>query len=249
MQLVDPDAALPTVLRGMRALEGIGSIRELSRASGASPAVISRLERGLAMPTPDLLWRWASGVNDGRPEPELWTTTIYAAAATWPGDAQFLLVRYADPQHDPELCWALACEASDLVSAKLKEDATFGSAAAYIPAGAHRYARFASLIEAGDADAHRAAWFAMVRQAVPTVVAELSRYLLDPDDPVADADERVRRALANHLMEIYVENGQGPILVSAAPDEVLTDLLARWPRLSTAQRDIIRRLIASWLPD
>ncbi len=249
MQLIGSNAALPTVLRGIRTLRGISSIRELGRTSGASPAVISRLERGLAMPTPDLLWRWASGLNDGRTDPELWTTTIYAAAATWPGEAQFLLVRYADPQHDPELCWALACGASDLVRTTLKEDVASDRGAAYIAAGAHRYARFASLVEKGDMDAHRTAWFALVRQAVPTVVAELSRYLLDPDDPVSEPDERVRRALAAHLMEIYVENGQGPIRVSASPDEVLSDLLAHWPRLSRAQRDIIRRLIVSWLPE
>ena len=249
MQLIDPATPLPTVLRGMRALRGVGSIRQLSRASGASPAVVSRLERGLAMPTPDLLWRWASGLNDGRPDPELWTTTMYAAAATWPDDAQFLLSRFVDPQHDPELCWDLAGAASDRVADALKAGAAVDQGSAYLAAGAHRYARFASLVETGDRDAHRAAWFVLVREALPTVVAELSRNLREPDDPARPDDGSFGPVLATRLMEIYIENGQEPIRVSPSPDEALTDLLDGWPRLSPTQRDVMRRLVASWLPE
>lgn len=249
IQLIDRNSALPTVLRGMRKLNNTGSIRELGRISGVSPAVISRLERGLAMPSVDLLWRWASGLNDGRPNPELWMTTIYASAATWPRETQFLWVRYANPGHDPELCWSLACATSDLVSTAMKVTSDCDYVTAYMAAGAHRFPRFTSLVESGNADAHCAAWFEMVRRAAPAMVNKLSHDLFASGNLVPTADDDEHRKKLSHLMEIYVANGQELLRESNLTDEFPTDLMEHWSQLTLTQQDIIRQLIASWIPE
>ena len=251
ISLVASDTALPSFCRGIRALYGIHSLRELTRISGVSTSVISRMERGLIMPSVDILFKWSAGVRDGQPDPELWTTAIYAATATWPGEAQFLLVRYSDPVHDPDTCWTLACQAATLHTMVLEHTSDLAPTVAeglalHQHVGSQRYPRFASALQGPLAtEAAQAAWFAIFRQADPTVYAASVRYLLDPlrDEPV-----EAQSLIWVWLVEaVWVLNGQRPIHVpgkNEGTEEVLEDplwedLKTLWPHLPHPTRQAL----------
>ncbi len=258
--IIDPNAPLPTLLRGLRALYGGHSLRELSRLSTIHVGVLSRAERGLALPTVELLFRWSAGLNDGRPQPDSWATLVFAAAATWPDEVQFLLARYSDPTHDPEVCWSLACQATAIVAEGRKAlaaeppPAVVESWATYVEVGAGRYIRFTSLFQ-GDAaaeagDAQRAAWFVLWRQASAQSYAAASRFLGDWADD-EEGEPSLPLVLFVWLAEVWTANGQSPMRVAAnnrKPDPQLDELIATWPRLSRPARDALvvlsRQLVA-----
>ncbi len=169
-------AALPTVCRGLRELYGMSSIREFSRISSLSASIISRTERGLIMPSTDALYRWSTGLADGRPNPERWTTTIYAAAATWPTEPQFMLVRYADQRHDPEVIWRVAVQAADLTAYMINNPSvgTQPVINTFVERGAARFPRFVSSIRSKAVmDALRASWFDVFCRSNPETLSNI----------------------------------------------------------------------------
>lgn len=198
MDTHDPAAPLPAFLRGVRALYGLPSLRDLSRAGGVSPAVLSRLERGIIRPSLDVLFRWAAGIQDGQPAPDLWTDAVYAAAATWEGEAQFLLIRYADPVHDPRICWHLSRRSQALCATfsapRLGQDPETATGvtttmATFESVGRARYPRFAAALQGkwGE-EAGAAAWFSVWRRVDGAAYTAGIRYLLDEDVPPGSPD-------------------------------------------------------------
>lgn len=230
---------------------GLHSLRELSRSSGISTSVLSRTERGLIMPSVDILFKWSAGIHDGQPDPELWTTAIYAANAAWPEEAQFLLVRYSDPVHDPDTCWALACQAVALHTmiehVSDPAPAVAVAAANYKHVGRRRYPRFISALQgSAAAEAAQAAWFSMFRLADPTVYAASVRHLLDRDNPLPDDSVEVKSIVWVWLVDaVWVLNGSLPIhsqrhdKVEAPEDPLWEDLKTLWPRLPLPTRQAL----------
>lgn len=249
IQRVSETAPLPTFLRGSRALAGVTSIRRFHTLSSVSVAALSRLERGYAVPSVDMLLRWSAGCHDGRPDPELWASAVYAASATWEDAAEFALVRYADPHHDPVVCWALARVAGgltvEMVSGRHEwPDEVRIGANRLEDAGSRQYAHFGSALRSdAAADAACAAWFELFRGADTTVVAQASGHLLaDAESAVESADGDSRLLLMLWLSEVYVRHGKMPTPPAAssptktANDPQLGTLLAAWPRLTSDTR-------------
>lgn len=251
LPLISPDAPLPAFCRGERVLYGLHSLRELSRISEVSTSVLSRTERGLIMPSVDILFKWSAGIHDGQADPELWTTAIYAASATWPEEAQFLLVRYSDPIHTPEICWDLACQAVALQTmiehVSDPAPAVVEGVGNYKHVGSRRYSRFASALQSPLAmEAAQAAWFSVFRQADPTVYAASVRYLLDRDAPLPDDSVEEQSVVWVWLVEsVWIPNGQRPIRgqgkdeVGFPRDPLWRDLESLWPRLSQPTREAL----------
>lgn len=237
------------ICRGLRELEGIQSLREFSRRSGISTPVISRLERGLLMPSVDLLFRWSTGLNDGtRPSLSDWATAVYAAAATWDAEPAFMLVMYADQVHAPFDCWSLACAAADLLSDMLSSPPPelVPQLDVFLAMGASRYPRFRSIIH--DSEGHaalKAAWFELFRQSDRKVYAQVSAVLLDPDHPISSASENRRIVTAARLSEVFVDNGQVPITTDPKPSPILTEV---WRRLSPSAREALIEVARQMAP-
>ncbi|MCL4495310.1 MAG: hypothetical protein M1294_10915, partial [Firmicutes bacterium] len=205
------------------------------------------------MPSADILFKWSAGVTDGRPNPELWVTAIYAASATWPDESQFLLVRYSDPVHDPDTCWSLACQAATLQTTVVKDTSDLAPTvseglALYQQVGSQRYPRFASALQGPLAtEATQAAWFAIFREADPTVYAASVRYLLDQEDPLWDDPIEEQSLVWVWLVEaVWVLNGQRPIHVPgkdemkvSEEDPLWENLKTLWPRLPHPTRQAL----------
>ena len=180
--IVKSNAPLPVFCWRMRALYSF-SVRDLSRVAGVSAAVISRMERGLAKPSPDVLYRWSAGLSDGQPNPEVWIDAVDPTSATWLSEAEFLLVRMADTLHDPDVCWSLSRRVTRVCLAvhAIREPSPRldDARATYVHVGGSRYPRFASATFAPEHSetAQRAAWFALFRRSSPAVYAEASIFL------------------------------------------------------------------------
>ena len=233
------NAALPVFCRGMRELESPQSIRNLARVSGISAAVISRLERGLEMPSSGTLWKWATGLADGRPNPEVWTTAVYAAAATWPDESQFVLIRYSDPVHDPTICWSLANAAvKTLNRLDSLDNAEWASMRdQYRSVGASRYPRFVSALRGPNSTpAALAAWFTLFCHTSPGVFAEAVQRLLEANTET----EAMGVRMFAWLVDMWIDNGQTPItaplphpdLADLMSDPAFAELVRSWPRLT-----------------
>ena len=247
LSVIRPEEALPTFCRGARALHGVHSLRELARLAGVSPSVLSRTERGLIMPSLDILYKWSAGLTDGHPNPEDWTTAIYAATATWPEEAQFLLVRYSDPVHVPEICWDLSRQARALEVVMERHSCNSAptvvhSVQNYQHIGSQRYPRFTSAMHSPAADAASlTAWFSIFRQADPSVYAAAARFLLDPDAPLLNTSVEEQSRVWVWLVEsVWAPNGAKPMQrvrdtaeTRASEDVLWQELQNLWPRLAS----------------
>ena len=239
-------AALPTVCRGLRELYGMSSIREFSRISSLSASIISRTERGLIMPSTDALYRWSTGLADGRPNPERWTTTIYAAAATWPTEPQFMLVRYADQRHDPEVIWRVAVQAADLTAYMINNPSvgTQPVINTFVERGAARFPRFVSSIRSKAVmDALRASWFDVFCRSNPETLSNIFDLepLLEEADPSLCALTFARLSdvsTMNRPLPITIESGPLP-LINSMEDSLWCELRHQWPRVPLPVREAI----------
>lgn len=206
------------------------------------------------MPSTDALYRWSTGLADGRPNPERWTTTIYAAAATWPTEPQFMLVRYADPWHDPEVVWRVATQASELTSEMLNakhmpselEKPVQAAVQTLFDTGITRYPRFSSSIQSGSAsDALRAIWFEVFRWSHHEVLTQSVQYLLDSEAPLSDAAPRLRALIFGWLSDTFVLNGSMPptresaLPITKEQDPLWRELSQRWDSVPLPVREAI----------
>ncbi len=203
------------------------------------------------MPSIDILFKWSTGIRDGHPDPELWADAIYAAFATWPDETQFLLIRYSDPVHDPNTCWALAQQAAALYTMieRLADPDPAGveATAHFQHWGSQRYPRFASALQGPFAlEAVTAAWFSIFRQADRTVYAASVRHLLDRDDPLSDHSVEAQSVVWIWLVDaVWILNGHPPIQSAAAEagtdaeDPLWEDLKTLWPRLPLPTRQAL----------
>ncbi len=253
-QRTDPQAALPAFLRGIRALHGLTSLRMLARQAEVTVSVLSRVERGLAVPSVDLLYKWSIGIGDGRPKPELWATAVAGAAVTWPDDTQFALVRLFDEPRDPDVGWALAVAAGSLTVEMIGRrddgpEAVLAAVSALMETGARDYPRFVSAVRSPvtGRDAAVAAWFALMRHADEAVWAEMSRHLLDPEKELGSVDGRERELLFVWLAERFVLHGRAPFRMDVpaatrARDPLRYDLNVVWPHLALEIRTALLTL-------
>lgn len=203
---IDPQSALPVFVRGQRKLKGL-SIRELGKSGqpGITAPLVSRLERGLLIPSIDLLFRWSSATHDGRPALDLWASAVYAAAASAPDIPEFMIVRLADPGHDPDALWKLAQQCTTLFNS-ISPDQWPES---WNDFGAQTYPRFS--VCRSDPDALAAVWFALLRMADPSIVSATIRTFR------SSASDEARMTL---LMTYFVHSGgQRFIPVESREDE------------------------------
>ena len=260
-QRTDPHAALPVFLRGVRALYGITSLRQLARQAEITVSVLSRVERGLAVPSVDLLYKWSVGIGDGRPKPDLWAAAVAAAAVTWPEDTQFALVRFLDEHRDPDVGWALAVAAGSLTAETIGRrddgpEVVHGAVSRVVETGAEDYPRFLSAVRSPvtGRDAAVAAWWALLRQADEQVFAEMSRHLLDPEKEAGSVDGRERELLFVWLADQFVLHGHRPVM-GHIPDSASTrdpqrdDLDTVWPHLAPDIRAALVALAQAAAPD
>ncbi len=241
VQRVDVSAPLPVFLRGIRALHGISSLRAVGRPGGITAGHLSRLERGQAVPSVELLYRWTVGVGDGRPVSDLWAAAVAAAAATWPDDMAYALVRLLDERRSPDSEWRLAHAAGVLTASCIREaqdasaigdegelepevravivEATHVVPEALLDTGGRRFPRFRTAVQspASALDAAIAAWWSLVRQADEPVLAEMAREILGPDGvPWSRPGPLQRAKMYGYLAEVFQFNGHRPVTMSGA---------------------------------
>jgi transcriptional regulator with XRE-family HTH domain len=258
--LVSPDAALPVFCRGMRAFYGMSHLREFAQISAVSTAALSRMERGLIMPSSDILLRWSGGRVDGEIIPDLWVTAIAAAAATFPNEAQFMWARFTDPVHRPDTCWTLAVHAAQMsqcVPTTATSPAVHEALVAYTHAGRARYPRFGSALPRDTAaDAGPAAWFAAFRYTPSSVWNDAIRFLLDESAPGALEEERMTWLwLVRYVWALHNPSPTcGPVEAEQSSQHTPLDPLWReretlWPRLSCPAKEALVTLARQSSPN
>lgn len=239
---MEPEAPLPTFLRGLRVLHGVGQ-RVVSRSANVSPAYLSRIEGGGFPPSLSILMRWSSAFNQGRPDYTLWQTAIAAASATWPDHADYLTARVGPYSGDPDYVWSLTNRVTVFWSTvRTLDDVPYKDPIAnrYIQLvySAYPMATSKSVVHP---DAERAVWFQWLWNGDPQLHSTADKHLTE-FEAYDELDRTSASFLAAFLLDKAMRTRTTPPKV-VERDPLVRDRDELWARIDPDAQKLVVELL------